>query len=418
MYKIQKRVTLAIRALKQRKLRSSLSIIGIVCGVMAVFTMISIGEGAKLSALNRIEKMGIRNIYIRPLDLTAEERQRANDQLSLGLSVKDAEALVAQGSTVEDVAVFQEVRAVLHGTSLKFTPKVAACSENYAERYSLSLTEGRFFNTLDVLHKRQVSIIGSDVARQLGEQGRIGATLRIGNILLDVIGVLAENDPVDEGEGDVLSFRNFREMILVPLGLKPYLVPWNEQADYTGEIVSEIIVTIADGQQMHYAAEEVRNIIANLHNQVTDYEIIVPEELLEQANATRRIFNIVLGAIAGISLLVGGIGIMNIMLATVTERTREIGIRRAVGARRVDIVLQFLTEALLLTLMGGFVGILFGLVTTYAVSRYAQWPTAITGYAIVLPSLLSLAVGLFFGLYPAYNAAQMHPIKALRQEYY
>lgn len=416
MYKFRKRVAVATSALKLRKLRSSLSIIGIVCGVMAVFTMISIGEGAKLSALKRIEKLGIRNIYIRPLDFTDEERQRANRQLSFGLSVKDAEALVAQGKTVEDVAVFQEVRAVLHSTLLKFSPKIATCSGNYAYRYDLTLAEGRFFNAFDVQHKRQVAVIGNDVARLLGEQGRIGEILRIGGSLFTVIGVLAGDDALGEEEGDVLSFRNFNEMILVPVGLKPYLVTWNEQSDNRGEALSEIIVTIADGQLIRYAADEVRNIVANLHNQVNDFEIIVPEELLDQANATRRIFNIVLGAIAGISLLVGGIGIMNIMLATVTERTREIGIRRAVGARKIDIVIQFLTESLLLTLIGGCIGLLLGMLTTYAVSYYAKWPTAITGYAVVLPSLLSLAVGLFFGLYPAYNAAQMHPIKALRHE--
>lgn len=418
MYKFRKRVAIAIRALQQRKLRSSLSIIGIVCGVMAVFTMISIGEGAKLSALKRIEKLGIRNIYIRPVHFTDEERQRADNQLSFGLSRKDAETLIVQGSTVEDVAVFQEVRAVLHSALLKFSPKVAACSDNYASRYDLSLAEGRFFNALDILHKRQVAVIGNDVAHLLGDQGRIGATLRIGDSLLNIVGVLAGSDSFEEAEGDVLSFRNFNEMILVPIGLKPYLVTWNEQAGNRGETVSEIIVTIAGGQPMHYAAEEVRNIIKNLHNNVIDFEIIVPEELLDQANATRRIFNIVLGTIAGISLLVGGIGIMNIMLATVTERTREIGIRRAVGARKIDIVIQFLTESLILTLIGGCIGILSGMLTTYAVSYYAQWPTAITGYAIVLPSLLSLGVGLFFGLYPAYNAAQMHPIKALRHDYY
>lgn len=413
IYRIRNRIVTTTRSLKQRKLRSILSIVGVVCGVMAVLTMVSIGEGAKQETLRKIERLGIKNIYIRPLSFTKEEKQRAEEQLSQGLSLADAHRLQALGKTVADVAVFDEVQASLMGSVLHFTPQVAACSANYFSLYQLRLRQGRFFSYLDSERHNPVCIIGAAVAAQLQQQGWLGGQIRVGGTVLRVVGVLHQEGGEEE-QGEVLSLRNYDEMILVPIGLGGYLQ--NGPGQESGTELSEIIVKVKKDVSVDHGVAETVNIMTMLHNGVDDYDVIVPEELLQQSNETRRIFNIVLGTIAGISLLVGGIGIMNIMLATVTERTREIGIRRAVGARRSDITGQFLLEALLLTTVGGVLGVVLGVFASISVSLFANWPTAITPYAVMLPLILSCLTGLFFGWYPASKAAAMHPISALRHE--
>ena len=212
-----------------------------------------------------------------------------------------------------------------------------------------------------------------------------------------------------------LSLRNLNEVVFVPFGVHRALVPRTPKSGPQPEL-SEIIVQVKETEHVSLAVPMLERIMEISHNRMDDYQMIIPQELLRQAMQTRRLFNIVLGTIAAISLLVGGIGIMNIMLANITERTREIGLRRAVGATRTDIAVFFLAEAVILTLCGGLIGILAGLGGVWLISTFAGWDTAVTGLAVVISIAMAVGVGLFFGIYPACQAARLDPVAALRHE--
>ena len=379
--------------------------------------MVSIGEGAKREALRKIERLGVRNIYIRPLQLTGEEQRLAEEQLSPGLNENDAKLLEKIAHSVEAVTIYHEIVADFHDGPQDFSPKIAACSENYLSIYRIKLAKGRFFTPLDNKENHNVCVLGSNVAEKLAARGQLGNKIRLGDMQVTIIGVLERQHEVKNDDESILSLRNHDDMILLPRSIEKYFLSHDKKKEMNPRVnVSELIVKVKDDVTVTYAVQEVRSLLAKLHNNVPDYQVVVPQQLLNQAKQTRRIFNIVLGSIAAISLVVGGIGIMNVMLATVTERTKEIGIRRAVGARRIDILIHFLIESSLLTVTGGLVGILLGMIATESISHFARWPTAITGYAIVIPFFLSCFIGIFFGLYPAHKAASMSPINALRQD--
>ncbi|MDH4319564.1 MAG: ABC transporter permease [Desulfobulbaceae bacterium] len=401
----------------QRKLRSALSVIGVIFGVMAVLTMVSIGEGAKRETLRKIERLGIRNIYIRPLQLTGEEQRLAEENLSPGLNENDANLIEKIARSVEAVTIYHEIVADFHDGEQDFSPKIASCSANYPSIYKIKLARGRFFTPLDNKDYHNVCVLGSNAAEKLAIKGQLGNKISMGDMQVTVIGVLESQHEVKNDDESILSLRNHDDMILLPRSIEKYFFSFEKKKEVNPRVnISELIVKVKEDIEMTYAVKEVKSLLAKLHNNVPDYQVVVPQQLLNQARQTRRIFNIVLGSIAAISLVVGGIGIMNVMLATVTERTKEIGIRRAVGARRIDIIIHFLIESSLLTVTGGVAGIVFGIIATGSISYFARWPTAITGYTIVIPFLLSCFIGIFFGLYPAHKAASMSPINALRQD--
>ncbi len=415
MHKLAITLKTAVRALQQHKLRSVLSVSGVVCGVMAVLTMVSIGEGAKQETIRQLEQLGLRNIYIKALSFTGEEKLRAERKLSKGLLTSDGEKIHALCKSVEDIAIYNEIQVPLFGTALEFSPKLASISDNYPEIFNLILSVGRLFSFLDIRESSPVCILGSTLSNNLGKSGEVGSKIRVGELILTVVGVLESNNETEQ-ENAVLSLKNYNEIIFIPLGLERFLLNIQAIAQDNSHEITEIIVKINTRADLDQAATEIDRIMSILHNNVDDYDIVIPLELIRQAKKTKRVFNIVLGSIAGISLLVGGIGIMNIMLANVTERTREIGIRRAIGARRFDIITQFLAESIILTLTGGLLGICAGIGMALSVSSFAGWAIAITFYSIMIPFVMSLLVGIFFGLYPALKAANMHPISALRYE--
>lgn len=400
-------MNVAFRSLAQHKLRTCLSILGIVCGVMAVIAMISIGEGARQKALRQIGQLGIRNIYIRAISLTDEQKQKAGESLSQGLNLKDTDRIRSGCGYIRDAACLKEVTASPLGMAKEISPQIAAVSSNYAELLSLFVSRGRFIADQDVARGNLVCVPGIRVIETLGDQGRIGKHIRIGNLMFRIVGILERSDEKQE-DTPVMALRNYNEMIFIPLGT----IREKKAADE----LSEIIVQVRNDHDVFKASESLKRIMAVSHHHVADYQMVIPRELLIQVQKTRRMFNIVLGAIAGISLIVGGIGIMNIMLATVSERTKEIGIRRAVGATRGDIMIQFLAESVILTFAGGVFGMISGTVTVRFISALGEWETAITLPALLIPMLMSALVGIFFGLYPAWHAARTDPVIALRHE--
>lgn len=408
----------AVRSLLQQKLRSFLSVLGVVCGVMAVVAMISIGEGAKQETIRQIEQLGTRSIYIKAVSLTEDQVALAREHLSRGLNIADMKR-IEKGSTItESVACLREVSTAILGVAREISPQVVACSDNYAALQRMHISSGRFIASQDRRRKNLVCVLGHDVARGLEELGKPGNFIRIDAHLFKVVGVLSRIER-QTGKHSTVSVRNYNEMVFVPLETAQTLTradTGRKQESTTADQLSEIVVQVGRTQDVMDAAMLVRRIMEVSHNYAQDYQLLVPLELLKQAERTQRTLNLVLGAIAGISLLVGGIGIMNIMLATVSERTREIGIRRAVGATRRHIMVHFLLESVFLTVAGGIIGLLCGLGAVGVISSLAGWKVVVSFWSAALPLQMSFMVGIFFGLYPARQAAKVDPIVALRHE--
>lgn len=414
--KADKILRLAFRSLMQHKLRAALSILGVICGVGAVLAMLSISEGAKRESLKQIEQLGTRNVYVKPVSLTAEQAERARTMRSQGLNTADAERIVIGCSVVEAVAYIKGLKASTVVSGSEAIPSVAACSPNYAAVLRLPLDQGRFISGEDVTLKNLVCVLGYDTAKTLGLNGQVGVFLRIEHELFKVIGILGRQD-VKAEKSAAIAQRNYNSMIFIPAGTEGVFRQTSlVQKNSLPEEAVELVVQMKTSEAVVSSVGVIKRILEVSHSGVEDYQVIAPQELLRQAQRTQRTFNIILGSIAFVSLLVGGIGIMNIMLATVSERTREIGIRRALGATQDDIVVQFLAESVLLTLSGGVIGLFAGLSCVWLINALAGWQTAVTLLSLILSLFMSVLTGVFFGLYPAYSAAKMDPITALRHE--
>ncbi|MBL8112856.1 MAG: ABC transporter permease [Acidobacteria bacterium] len=395
--------------LRTHTLRSALSILGMIFGVGAVIAMLAIGAGAEKQALENIQKMGLSNVIVkaktfRPDDL-AEIRKK-----SPGLSLRDV-AGIEEG--IPEVA-FAGPTLLLNpyrvaGPFGRSEAKIKGVSHRHAELLPLPLEEGRFLDLEDERTYAQVCVLGPAARRDLfGWEPALGRTVKANDVWLTVVGVLAAS----EGTGPSASAGSEALDIYVPFttALRKF------DRDPMDSPLAELVVKLDPGASAQDVAGSVTGLLTRLHGGVNDFEIVVPEALLAQSRKTQRLFTLVMGAIAGISLLVGGIGIMNIMLASVLERTREIGIRRALGARRFDIRFQFVVESFALSVLGGVLGILAGLAISKVVASSAGWPTIVTFWSVALSSGVAAAVGLASGIYPATRAASLDPIEALRYE--
>ena len=401
----------AFESLALHKLRSVLTMLGMIFGVGAVIAMLSIGEGAEREALAMIERLGVRNILVRDVDMRDEDLQEVRET-SLGVSPRDAVAIADAFPEVELTCGRVEVEpysVLADGRTVKATAHGVGSA--FAELTNLELAAGRFLDARDEAEHAQVCVIGEGVRRELfGWEEAIGRTLKVNDLWLEVVGVLAGSGGASSVQGVAVGSTDLDIYLPVSTALRKLDLPLLEAP------LDEIIVRLAEGASPTEVAKLVEQLVDRLHGGETDFELVVPEALLEQSRKTQRLFNIVMGAIAGISLLVGGIGIANIMLATVFERTREIGIRRAVGARRVDIRTLFLMESFSISVLGGLIGVAAGVAIAKVVAVSAGWSTVVTAWSVLLAFGVSMAVGIGSGLYPALRAANLNPIDALRWE--
>src|SRR5213075_1352056 len=330
-------------------------------------------------------------------------------------SMRDAEAITESVAGVELVVPRIEVDTYkIMSREAKGKGKLIGVSWRQPYVATVPLSEGRFFQRDEEEQHRQVCVIGDALRRDLfGLSPAIGKQIKVNDVWLEVIGVLASSDASRKNNllGGVPTTSTARQILI------PFTTASRKfDRDPLEAPIDELTIKLRDDVGPSRAAELIRPLLERLHSGAEDYEVVVPEALLEQSRKTQRIFDIVMGSIAGISLLVGGIGIMNIMLASVLERTREIGIRRAVGATRRDIRAQFVIESFAISVIGGICGIVIGIVLARLVAAYAGWPTVITIWSLLLSTGVSVLVGLVSGIYPASRAAELDPIEALRYE--
>jgi putative ABC transport system permease protein len=402
----------ALGSLAEHKLRTTLTMLGMMFGVGAVVAMLSIGAGAEREALALIERLGTRNVVVRAKTYKPEELEEIR-KTSLGLSMRDVEALeeavpgVAYAAPRIEIEPYKVVAA-----GAKTEAKVFGVSHRHRELTPFALAEGRMLDAEDERYHAQVCVIGAGVRRDLfGADPALGKDLKINDVWCEVIGVLAR---------DAAAGTQVQGVAVASTDLEIYL-PFTTalrklDRDPLKSPLGEIVVRLDAGAPAGETGAVIGTLLDRLHGGKRDFEIVVPEALLRHSQATQQLFDLVMGLIAGISLLVGGIGIMNIMLATVLEQTREIGVRRAVGARRADIRFQFLVTAFTLAMLGGLLGVALGLGIARVVAAYADWPTVVTTWSVALSLGVSVLVGIGSGLYPAERAARLDPIQALHAE--
>ncbi len=399
---------IAVLSLKTNKMRSCLTSLGIIIGVAAVIVMLAIGTGASTKVTKDMESMGSNLLTVRSASANqGGVRQGAGSRPTLTL--KDAIAINRLARGVEAVApVSNQNQQIIYGNQ-NWSTTVYGTTGKYLGIKAYEILIGRNFTAEDIKNSTKVAIIGSTVSSELfGDVNPVGKTLRIGGVPFRVIAVLKTKGSTGPFDND--------DLIFIPITTAQKKV----FGVYFPGTVNMIVVKSQTPELMEYTEEDINEILIKRHNiganQEKDFEIRNSAEFQERLKSTVKTFSILLGSIASVSLLVGGIGIMNIMLVSVTERTREIGIRMAIGARSSDIRKQFLIEALLLAIIGGLIGVVAGVLTSFLVTKFSDLTAEITPFSIILSLSFSAIVGVLFGFYPAYKASLLNPIDALRYE--
>ena len=418
--KILRNIWLGIENLLLHKLRSLLTTLGIVFGVGSVVAMLSVGEGASKEALEQIRKLGSNNIIISSIKSVEDEsKSTTRSHMSIyGLTYDDHLRVSESFTDIKRTAPIKLVRKEGRLGEKALELRVVGTTSKWFELVQRPIVAGRTLLPSDAKESSPVVVLTEFGARRLlAAEHTIGQSLRIGGDYFEIVGIV-KSESGQAGE------------IQIPDQQVDAYIPINIAQAYFGDITTrrtagsreremvqlhQMIIQVRSIDDVEHTAKAVEAMLKRFHKK-KDYIIRVPLALLRQAKATKRRFNIVLGSIAGISLLVGGIGIMNIMLASVTERTREIGIRRAIGAKRIQIISQFLIETVVLTTIGGLIGIGIGVAIPSLITYFAGMPTVITPASIILPLVISFIIGLIFGMYPAIRAAKVDPIVALRHE--
>jgi putative ABC transport system permease protein len=415
------------------KLRSFLTMLGTILGVGSVIAMLAIGEGSKREAVEQIRRLGATNVIIRSVKPEVgndapqssgsanSNRGRVSRVLEYGLRYRDYDRLVATMPTVDKSVPIALVRKNAQHDEFRIeNARILGTTPEYLAIKGLKLYRGRFLTDTDIGRTANVAVLGAGAATRLFSfTDPIGKSVLLGDGAYSVIGVLGRQDSGSAKAG-AIGQQDFNNDIYVPISAAQsrfgelQMIVRAGGTDFERTQLNEITLAVNDENLVSQTAAMARVLLAQEHRGKEDFEIQVPLELLRQAEQEKRIWNVVLGSIAGISLLVGGIGIMNIMLATVTERTREIGIRRALGARRRDITAQFLVETIVLSAIGGLLGVAVGIAIPLVVSWTSDIKTALSWWSIVMAFGIAVAIGVVFGVYPARRAALMDPIEALR----
>ena len=425
-FRLVRTVRLGMKNLLLHKMRSALTMLGIIFGVCSVIAMLAIGEGASFEAQEAIKRMGSANIILNAVK-PPEDREASGSGntfvLEYGLTYRDCQRIAG---TIDGIAKVLPMRLIRHDIQYathKTQCQVIGVLPSYPAAVDEELGRGRFFSAIEEQRQANVCVLSVGLADRLFPyQDPLDECVKIGQYYYRVVGILGAKSEDDSAKQlDTLSGRTWEDQVYIPLStsrsLFGELLIRRTTGSYSAERIQlhRVIVKVASTEYVERVARGIEALLRHFHDR-KDYEIIVPLRLLRQAEKTKMIFNIVLGSIAAISLLVGGIGIMNIMLATVTERTREIGIRRALGAKRQDIVVQFLVETVVMSVGGGLIGVAAGLGVPVIVERFTGMPTIVVLWAPLLAFSISGLVGVVSGLYPAFRAAGLDPIEALRHE--
>jgi len=402
----------ALEELSRRKLRTLLTLLGLIFGIGAIVAMQAVGEGSRREALRLVQGLGLNNLIVesksRDEDSLREDRAR-----TLGLTLADAAAALSVVPGAEQYAGSKAIRTFAVGSDAGHSDAQASgVSPAFFGLSSLSVAQGRALSEDDEQRLAAVAVLGHQVAHDLFPDGNaIGAYIKLNHVWLQVVGVLADRDLAkDQFEGVQLGSESNR--VFVPLATALARFRFQAMEDQ----LDRLLLKVDDPSRLGVAASVLSELLGQRHAGVDDYSLIVPQQLYRQHQQTQRIFRIVMGAIAAVSLLVGGIGIMNIMLANVLERRREIGLLRALGARRRDIIAQFLRETTVICGLGALLGLLFGGLLAYLIAALAGWQVGWAPIPILGATFVCALVGLLFGVYPARQAAQLDPIPALRAE--
>ncbi|MEP6765183.1 MAG: ABC transporter permease [Gemmatimonadaceae bacterium] len=441
----------ALEALRHNKIRAALTSLGILFGVASVIAMLAIGRGAEQEILEQMRLLGSNNIIITPIIEQTEGKvkdagEKQTRKFTPGLTALDAQSIKDVIPEVEVTTGEVVLNSLITREGLRRSGKVVGVDTAYFRLINLELAAGSMFSTEQVLKGNAVAIIGNGVkTRFFTKEDPIGRRIKVGESWLTVVGVLADRT-LNKDAAQKLGIRDANMDVYVPI--QTMLIRFRNRAEVTARDVERasrsanivsigagstedpdaqaertnynqldrIIIRVRDAKSVPVVAEIVQRMLTRRHNSVVDYEIKIPEELLRQEQRTKAIFNVVLGAIASISLIVGGIGIMNIMLASILERIREIGVRRAMGATQRDILAQFLSEAVLISLAGGLAGILIGATFSVGIEWWAHIKTMVSGVSVMVAFGVSISVGLVFGIVPAWRAARQDPVVCLRYE--
>jgi len=398
--------------LRQQKTRTMLTGLGIVFGVGAVIGMLAIGAGAREESLRFIEELGVRNLLVEAKPAAGPEEQRVRRRSSPGLTYRDVRIIEANLDGLDLVSA----RKVIHPAKMfpkpaRTKPDLYGVRPSYQQIHNLRVIEGRFIDGHDDATSEAVVVLGETAKIELlGYGSAAGKYIKVNDTWLRVVGVLARRFA---SGGDAGAQTDPNNIVYAPINAVEYRFAVD---NFFKDELDGIDVQLKPDADSVEASKVVTTILNSTHHNTDDFSVTIPAELLAQQQRTQTIFTYVMVAIAAISLLVGGIGIMNIVLATVLERTREIGVRRATGARRTDIVRQFLTESVLISIGGGLLGVAFGYFLSWFIARTAEWKTIVTTSSILVAFGVSALVGVVFGIYPAMKASRIDPIEALRYE--
>jgi len=408
-------LTLGLDNLRAHKLRSLLTMLGMIFGVAAVVAMLSIGAGAQQEVMAFIEQLGVRNLIVEAREAASWEQLQKVRKISPGLTFQDYRVIQAnlQGITASTPRK-RFTPSKLMPRPQGDTPNVYGVTPQYISIANLSIVSGRFFDDAETEAGKPIAVLGEGAAASLfGADDPVGKYIKINDQWFQVIGVAGPQLTVQTDVAG-LPAQDRNSLIYVPLYAALFRLE-DGQSQYKDEI-DGIYVQLSSSNDIPGGAALLRGLLNGSHGEAGDFTIVSPAELLAEQRRTQRIFEMVMVAIASISLLVGGIGIMNIMLASVMERTREIGVRRAIGAKRRDVIRQFLIETTIISLAGGVLGVVVGVGLSQLIGYFAGWSTIVTTTSILLAFFVSVAIGLVFGLYPAVRAANLDPVKALHYE--